>query len=665
MIQGICSNNRMALPIAIFRILLLAVTTVAATYSTVSANSHVEVTSEHFQSASPAEDTPFTRLEGREIGLHRPLTFSFKDFAEPFWNSKGISSGDFDNDGDDDIVLASTDQGLFLFENEGDGTFSEVLIDKGGWSGFPGLLTAFVDLDNDGWLDIFISGYHAGLHVLWNDEGSFDFDNISEIKNSPDAVLSQATSFGDLDRDGDLDLVVGNWAAGHLRHFPGEESRSRIIFNDAGTITGELGYELEGVTGETLSVLISDFDVDGDLDIFEGNDFAPPDQIFLGNGSDEFRRVLAEDGLFERTTTSTMSIKTADFNNDLIPEIFFSQIAGRADGVSEKLILRPTELYCMELRDSDENAKCQSNLDERVWYSSGGRSVDVSAASNCLGKSTDFEAACRALMIKDIAIQKNDASVCTYIENTQTRARLLCDTHFLPSKRPTSDEIADSIPQHKGFNVLLARQSDGDYRDIAETVGLSVGGWSWDVKIEDFDLDGFNDVYITNGYWTIPNVTPSNLYFRNINGTRFEQVAGEYGLEEFLILTSLTSNDIDGDGDLDLIGQAVNGPVIVFRNNAQNPNRIAFQIEDEIGNRFGVGTKIQIYYGEENKQLREIQSGGGFQSYDSSKVYFGLGSDTQVDRIIVVWSTGESTEVIGPFSSGEMYKILRKSGGEL
>jgi len=620
----------------------------------------IHVVSQTFQNMSGSDGKLFTRLEGREIGVHRPMEFSFRDFAEPFWNSKGISSGDFDNDGDDDLVLASSHRGLLLFENTGEGKFSEVDLDKGDWADFPGLLAAFVDLNDDGWLDIFISGYYAGLHVIWNDQGSFDFSKISNIANSLDAVLSQATSFGDLDRDGDLDLVVGNWAAGHLRHFPGEESRSRIIFNDAGTITGELGYELDGVTGETLTVLLSDFDRDGDLDIFEGNDFAPPDQIFLGSGTENFERVQAQDLLIERTTTSTMSIKSADFNNDLIPEIFFSQIAGRADGVSEKLRLRPVELYCIDLADPIEAKICQENIEAKSWYRSGGRQVDVSSAPNCQLLEQESAAACKALMIKDIAIQKNDVSICEFINKSQRRAAQLCQTHFLTSLKPTPKLIAESIPQHKGFNVLLALHPDGDYRDIAEQVGLDVGGWSWDVKIEDFDLDGFLDVYITNGYWTIPNVTPSNLYFKNISGTHFRQEAFETGLEEFLILTSLTSTDIDNDGDLDLIGQAVNGPVVAFRNNVQNPNRIAFQVEDYFGNRFGVGTKIEVFYGDQQKQMRELQTGGGFQSYDSSKAYFGLGAHTQVDKIHVFWSTGETTDIKGPFEVGRMHTIVRK-----
>jgi hypothetical protein len=238
---------------------------------------------------------------------------------------------------------------------------------------------------------------------------------------------------------------------------------------------------------------------------------------------------------------------------------------------------------------------------------------------------------------------------------------LLCGIHFRPFREPADEEMAENIPFAKGANVLLVRQPDGTYVDLAEETGLGIGGWSWDVKIEDFDLDEYRDIYITNGHWIIGRVIPSNLHYKNLGGREFHEVSGEYGLEEYLILPSVTAFDMDNDGDLDMIGQAVNGPVIAFINNAQNPNRIAFELRDEIGNRFGVGSRITIHYGDGRSQMHEIQWGGGFLSFDPAKSFFGLGEHGEVAGVEVFWSTGEHSEIAGPFEAGAIYTITRKA----
>jgi len=614
-----------------------------------------------FAPVSAPGEKPFTKIAGEKIGVYRPIEFSFRDLWPPFWNGRGVSSGDFDNDGDQDIVLPSTDRGLHLFENTDAGNFTEVKLDMGIYSRLPTMLAAFVDLNNDGWLDLVLSGYQTGLFILWNDQGSYSFDRIQQVANRPDAVLSQALSFGDVDQDGDLDIAVGNWAAGWYRRIAGEEGRNRIILNDKGTITGAEARDLDALPGETLSMLLSDFDLDGDLDLLEGNDFSPPDIFYVGDGEGGFRWIRFQEGVIPISTYTTMSMKTADLDNDLIPEIYISQIAGRADGISKKLKLRPIELYCSDIQNAEDRSRCQANMDVRDWYRLGGRQVPVTEALNCRNGDARFEDECKAMMIKDVAIQTKKPELCGYIQPSQKRTALLCGIHFRPFVEPTDAEMAENIPSAKGANVLLARQPDGTYTDIAKETGLDIGGWSWDVKIEDFDLDGYRDVYVTNGHWIIGKVVPSNLHYKSSGGREFHEVSAEYGLEEYLILPSITAFDMDNDGDQDMIGQAVNGPVVAFINNAQNPNRIAFELRDEIGNRFGIGSRIVIHYGDNASQMEEIQSGGGYASFDSAKAFFGLGAHGEVARAEVYWSTGEHSEIAGPFNAGALYTITRET----
>lgn len=619
----------------------------------------VSVSSEPFAEMSPPAETLFTRLKGAEIGVSRPLEFSFRDFWPPFWNGRGIGSGDFDNDGDDDLVLASSDKGMHLFENLGDGTFNEVTINMGSWVDFPGFLAGFVDLNNDGWLDIFIAGYYSGMHVLWNDNGSYDFNNVSLIKNHPEALLSHAVSFGDVDRDGDLDLAVGNWASGWYRSLPGEESRNLVIFNDQGDISGDNFLELEGFTGETLSVILSDINMDGNLDIVEGNDFEIADQFYYGDGSGSFERYLPSAGLIPNTTASTMSIKSTDLNGDLLPDLYFSQIAGRAEGIKDTMQFRPLELYCFGISDPEEARRCQQNLNTNLWYKSGGRRLDVTKAENCVGQGPEYEIECKSMMIKDIAIQKNDPEVCGFIDESQIRIRLMCEIHFKPQSEPTVEEYALGITQKRGENALLMLQDDGSYIDIAGESDAGVGGWAWDSKTEDFDLNGTIDIYVTNGSWIVANVSPSNMYFENDGTGSFTNKTNEAGLEEYLILPSLAASDIDNDGDLDLVGQAVNGPVIAFRNNSQSSNRFGFQFIDELGNRYCVGCRIVVHQSNGQKQMREIQTGGGFLSYDPPKVYFGTGDGVTIEKVEIFWSTGQVSVLAESFDPGRMYSITR------
>ena len=94
--------------------------------------------------------------------------------------------------------------------------------------------------------------------------------------------------------------------------------------------------------------------------------------------------------------------------------------------------------------------------------------------------------------------------------------------------------------------------------------------------------------------------------------------------------------------------------------NNSTANRIVVELRDQVGNRFGIGSKILLHYaGGTRHQMREIQASGGFLSFDAPIAYFGLGDAQRVERIEVQWSTGERTELTGDFSTGGRYIIHR------
>ena len=307
--------------------------------------------------------------------------------------------------------------------------------------------------------------------------------------------MSLALSLADADRDGDLDVALGNWAAGWYRRVPGEESRNRILWNEDGTLTGESFTDLPAIPGETLSILFSDIDRDGASDLLVGNDFEIPDAIYFGDGARGFRQITHQDGLIPQTTTTTMAIKSDDLTGNGIPEIYLAQIAGRSSGVSETLKMQPLELYC----DASKTPRRWPPA-ARTWRSDLVQVGQQFRPDLCRPLSGTGRA--RSGRVQGDAGQGSGdpAEQSRHLRAdpaNQPVARSYCDLHFLPARAITAAEAEASIQQILRSNVLLEAtgtepggvRSTG-YADTAETRGLDVGGWSWDTKVEDFDLDG-------------------------------------------------------------------------------------------------------------------------------------------------------------------------------
>ena len=574
-----------------------------------------------------------------------------------FWDGRGLTSGDFNRDGHIDLVFASTERGLYFYAGEGNGRFKRVAMPIGRVAEMPVFNAALVDVDNDGWPDLVITTFRQGNHLIRNTGGVFDVANMTPIRNRDDAVLTVAMSFGDINGDGLIDMAVGNWAAGWYRRIPGEEARSRVVFNDGGKLTGEKFFELPGPPGETLTILLSDINQDGRLDLLVGNDFEQPDIVYIGDGEGGFRQLRRQYGVIPFTTTTTMAIKSADLHNTGKPSLYFAQIAGRISGISKKLRLRGFDQYCVGIERDADRATCQKNIDIKAWYRSG-HSFDPGYARRCQEMTGRYQAECKAMLVKDLAIQNRDPSICKLIPVSELRAQQLCEIHFRPIREPTAQEQADAIPQVLRRNVLLVPKDDGAYEERAVEQGVEVGGWSWDVKIIDVDNDGFQDMLIVNGTWVPNEVTPSKIFYRNTAKGKFDEETVRFGFEDYLITPAATAIDIDGDGDIDFITAPVNGPPIVFINNSQSGNSVIFEFDDAVGNRFGIGSKVELVYGG-GRQTRELQLGGGYMSFDAPFVHFGLGTFDKVDSVTVTWADGERT-VINDLPAGARYRIARE-----
>ena len=134
------------------------------------------------------------------------------------FNGSGLSSGDINRDGWPDVVAASGPL-VILYMNEGGERFNAIEMDVTGIEDLAIFNVALVDINGDGWLDLFGTTYLQGNFVLLNYNGKYTSEGLRQLPRGQ-AVLSSSVAFGDVDRDGDLDAVIGNWFAGASKKHP-------------------------------------------------------------------------------------------------------------------------------------------------------------------------------------------------------------------------------------------------------------------------------------------------------------------------------------------------------------------------------------------------------------------------------------------------------------
>jgi uncharacterized membrane protein YraQ (UPF0718 family) len=597
----------------------------------------------------------FSRSEGSQFGLDEPYSVSVLKFEGPFLQFRGIASGDVHNDGWMDILL-TTDSGLSLYANRG-GRFVAQKIDIPAMKDFYVVNAALVDLNSDGWLDIVFSTYRHGTYVIYNRDGRFTKENLQRLPTQHDAMMASAMAFGDVDRDGTLDIVLGNWLppCRSWRYCDERPFNNYVLRNVNGTFDLK---PISGVTGrQTLSLLLSDLNNDGILDLIVGNEDPAPDAFLFGKSDGTFRRITRAEGIIPHSADSTMSLASADVTNSLRPAIYVGQISGSGPDKSKTREANPA--ICDELSQPQHKKGCLEVMRLNEIMPHQGRKWH---ASNCLA--TEFggyREDCIALAALLWGRETGPEAACDRLPDRWDAFRFNCHLAYSEKKKSGAGfpRDAQTIPVIGNRNVLLTPGGDGRFTDRAVAMGVQFAGFTWNAKFADLDNDEFVDLYAVNGWMPSKN-RQSHFFYQNQGGQRFADKTRESGLTSFLPTGAYTYVDLDNDGDLDIVVAPLMGPLLVYVNNSK-ANRIAFELRDHVGNRSGIGSKIIVHYGPggARHQMREIQASGGFLSFDAPIAYFGLGEFQRVERVEVQWSTGERTEIKGDFPAGARYVVQR------
>lgn len=636
-------------------------------FTTVSTRADVRVTRAPFRAAIAAATPTFVQHEGPALGLATGFRYDVRDYSDPFWIGRGTASGDINRDGWPDLAFGS-DDGVLIYINRG-GRFDALPLRNAQDNHLRVYAVAFVDMDNDHWLDLVVTSFNHGNFMLRNQRGEFDYAQRIALPNNA-GVLTVSPAFADIDGNGLLDVVNGNMALGvvtgshHVAHGRGNS----LVFN--GGAAGFRDVPLETDSGETMSTLVSDLNNDGRLDLYFGNDFIAPDKILLGT-ENGFAVSEAPRALLPYAPFFSMSADTGDIDNDLQLDLLSFGTTSTAkdtgknaiDGVAPAVYTHPkwTQDACDAIQDPGYRDQCRRV--RKTDFLADTRPVDVVDMDRCKALNDPHEVkGCLLVAMWHLITNHTHARDCKTRFAGDALIGEVCEILAARGRMITARDTAGALAQRDGNFVYRfdGKQLVDINRDTPDAF-RHPGGWTWNAKFADLDNDGYQDIFNADGAIR-GNGYGFNVFMRNIDGKRFEQRQFSYALVDDFGLYSFTFVDHDNDGDLDIIANSAVGPVRVFENRAgQGNHSVAVSVMDGRGNRHGVGARVFIRHaGGTGQQTREIKAGGGYMSFDAPVAHFGLGTAERVDQIRVRWRDGTETLAEGPFAAGYHYRIERK-----
>ncbi|MDX2247720.1 MAG: FG-GAP-like repeat-containing protein [Bacteroidia bacterium] len=527
--------------------------------------------------------------------------FSYRNF----YNGGGVAIGDINNDGLSDIYLTSNMGANKLFLNKGDWKFEDIsakagIEDATKWS--TGVV--FVDINNDGWLDIYVcnAGYRKGVgqeNSLFINNQNLTFTESAASFGLDENGYTTHAGFFDYDLDGDLDVYILNNSFipvntlnfSNKRELRAEEwpvkdflkgGGDKLLRNDNGKFTdvSESAGIYGSLIGFGLGVTIGDVNNDKYPDIYISNDFFERDYLYINQQNGTFSEKLTES--MEHISHSSMGADMADINNDGLPEIFVTDML-------------PDDEYRLKTTTSFDNINQFKLKQERGFYNQ-------------------------------------------YMHNTLQLNE--GDNQFREISWFSGVQASDW-----SWGALMFDADNDSYADIYVCNGIY-----HDVIDQDF-IDFFANEVIQKMALTgkkeemneVINKMPSkplpNKFFQNKGNLRFEDTGENWGFTDKSFSNGAAYGDLDNDGDLDLVVNNVNQEAFVYQNftdKLADNHYFGISLEGTSENRFAVGAKIEVFAGGKNINRQMIPT-RGFQSSVDYKMPIGLGTTTLVDSLQITW----------------------------
>ncbi|MGB5821968.1 MAG: VCBS repeat-containing protein [Saonia sp.] len=507
---------------------------------------------------------------------------------------------------------------------------------------------ALGDINNDGLPDIFFSGNQV-KNKLYLNKGNLKFEDITDSAGvQGNSSWNTGAVMGDVNGDGFLDIYV--CAVVGLNGFDGHNEL--YLNNGDGTFTessAEYGLDFDTYSS---SAAFLDFDLDGDLDMYLLNHAVHTQESFgkadlrykrnyqtgdklLRNDGGKFIEVSEAAGIYGGINGYGLGIAIADFNQDGYPDIYVGN----------------------DFHEDD------------YYYLNNGDGTFTESLREYFGHSTRFS------MGNDIADINHDGL-------PDIISLDMLPEEEIPLKSSEGDDNIQTLNlrtkrygYHYQFtrNMLHINRSNGQFMETALLSGIAATDWSWSALFGDYDQDGEQDVFISNGIPKRPNdldfikfvsdeqirkkinntklvdqqaldLMPSgsahNYVFQGTDELRFLDKSDRWIARDTTISGATAVGDLDNDGDLDIITNNINSPATLYVNKTNGKtNYLKLKFNYEKGNPFGIGTKVYSYH-QGKLQYKELYTVRGFQASSEPIIHFGYGTTTQVDSLKIVWPNG-------------------------
>jgi len=481
---------------------------------------------------------------------------------------------------------------------------------------------AFIDYDNDGWLDIFLvngtrfeakwAPGEGPVSRLYKNNRDGTFTDVTFEAGVARGGWGQGVCAGDYDNDGWVDLFVTYWGDCALWHNDGNGK-----FTDVAKQSGVTTDRGDGTRRWNTGCAFVDYDKDGRLDLFVANyiDFEPktaplPESVpclykglvvacgppglkggrnilFHNRGDGTFADVSEKAGILKTPGTYGLGVLVSDFDNDGWPDIYVAN-------------------------DSTSAALYQNNHD---------------------GTFTD------------VAIEAGVA--------------------YSPDGKPQAGMGVSAIDYDGDGNLDIVKTNfAGDtsslYRNLGKMnfddqtfqagLGKNTRFLGWGVGFLDFDNDGWSDIFVCNGH-VYPEVGETELesgyrerkvLYRNLGNRKFADVSTEAGpgILEKVAGRGCAFGDFDNDGDVDVLVSCMNDvPQLLRCDHASKTNWVKVKLMGVKSNRSGIGARIYCITEDGHRQMDEVRSGGSYMSQSDLRVHFGLGRYTAA-KLEIVWPSG-------------------------